>query len=340
MAVICLNCEGWGCAQCKLERQAAAGGEQGPTAEDLDLIALRHERDTFKGLADDLTKFLGERIAELETEVLSMRHEAISFADLAEKVTEISKALRDQRNAETERADRAEAVMHAQEERAKELIADAEADRAAAESEVEVLRVQWAAMKVERARIINALDAAHAERDAARKELGDVLENLDLKSLNEALDTARADLKALCDEERTAQRMLDVALGEGTPDDESMEVLTERIPLLVAERDCAELGLQHVTVERDVALAEVERLRKQMASMASEAGYPAQLERENARLRTLIKQAERTGYNTAVCPWCSHSDRPDHSNRTTWLHAETCPAFDARTGLVREGEIR
>ena len=76
MAVICLNCEGWDCAQCKLEREAAAGGEQGPTAEDLELVALRHERDTFKGLADDLTKFLGGRVAELEIELTLERQKA------------------------------------------------------------------------------------------------------------------------------------------------------------------------------------------------------------------------------------------------------------------------
>lgn len=43
MSVICLNCDGWGCAQCKNERAAAAGGEQGPTSLELDLQLARAE---------------------------------------------------------------------------------------------------------------------------------------------------------------------------------------------------------------------------------------------------------------------------------------------------------
>lgn len=41
MAVICLNCDGWGCAQCKNEREAAQGGEQGPNALEVELAGLR-----------------------------------------------------------------------------------------------------------------------------------------------------------------------------------------------------------------------------------------------------------------------------------------------------------
>ena len=41
-------------------------------------------------------------------------------------------------------------------------------------------------------RLIDERDSLRSQRDAARKELGDVLENLDLKSLNSALDEVRA----------------------------------------------------------------------------------------------------------------------------------------------------
>lgn len=43
MSVICLNCEGWGCAQCKSERQAAQGGEQGLSPLEVELAELRPE---------------------------------------------------------------------------------------------------------------------------------------------------------------------------------------------------------------------------------------------------------------------------------------------------------
>lgn len=41
--VICLNCEGWGCAQCKSEREAAKGGEQGLSPLEVELAAARAE---------------------------------------------------------------------------------------------------------------------------------------------------------------------------------------------------------------------------------------------------------------------------------------------------------
>lgn len=39
--VICLSCDGWGCESCRLEREAARGGEQGLTASELEVDQLR-----------------------------------------------------------------------------------------------------------------------------------------------------------------------------------------------------------------------------------------------------------------------------------------------------------
>lgn len=41
MSVICLSCDGWGCESCRLEREAAQGGEQGLTASELEVEQLR-----------------------------------------------------------------------------------------------------------------------------------------------------------------------------------------------------------------------------------------------------------------------------------------------------------
>ena len=48
MSVICLNCDGWGCSQCKNEREAAKGGEQGPYALVVELAGLRAEIERLK----------------------------------------------------------------------------------------------------------------------------------------------------------------------------------------------------------------------------------------------------------------------------------------------------
>jgi hypothetical protein len=45
--VTCHHCENRGCEHCELERRAAAGGEQGLTAVDLELEQLRRERDAW-----------------------------------------------------------------------------------------------------------------------------------------------------------------------------------------------------------------------------------------------------------------------------------------------------
>jgi len=55
MSVICLNCEGWTCSQCKSEREAARGGEQGLSPLEIENAGLRTELATAKA-----------RVAELE----------------------------------------------------------------------------------------------------------------------------------------------------------------------------------------------------------------------------------------------------------------------------------
>lgn len=73
MSVICLQCDGWGCTRCVLERAEAAGGEQGPTAEELELQQLRaeltalkarHEAD-LEAVADAMFAVVEERLALL-----------------------------------------------------------------------------------------------------------------------------------------------------------------------------------------------------------------------------------------------------------------------------------
>lgn len=38
-----MNCEGWGCAKCKLEREAATGGEQGLSVGELEVRDLEEQ---------------------------------------------------------------------------------------------------------------------------------------------------------------------------------------------------------------------------------------------------------------------------------------------------------
>jgi hypothetical protein len=53
MSVICINCEGWGCMQCSYDRAAAAGGEQGLTADELKLQQLRTDLGEFRAALVD-----------------------------------------------------------------------------------------------------------------------------------------------------------------------------------------------------------------------------------------------------------------------------------------------
>lgn len=41
--MVCGNCEGWGCRECELERAVAEGGEQGPTALEIENAKLKAE---------------------------------------------------------------------------------------------------------------------------------------------------------------------------------------------------------------------------------------------------------------------------------------------------------
>lgn len=43
MSVICLDCEGWGCAKCKHAREAAKGGEQGLSVGELEVRDLEEQ---------------------------------------------------------------------------------------------------------------------------------------------------------------------------------------------------------------------------------------------------------------------------------------------------------
>lgn len=44
MSAACIHCDGWGCTHCRplAQRLAQASGEQGLTAEELDVVALRN----------------------------------------------------------------------------------------------------------------------------------------------------------------------------------------------------------------------------------------------------------------------------------------------------------
>lgn len=64
--MICLNCEGWGCAQCKSERDAAKGGEQGLSPLEIEVAQLRADHDAWQKRAlkaeDDLTLLAAELV--------------------------------------------------------------------------------------------------------------------------------------------------------------------------------------------------------------------------------------------------------------------------------------
>ena len=69
MAVICLNCEGWGCEACKVDREAAKGGEQGPSPLDLQ---VQHLRDEVKRCRDGQGRLIAAR-DQLEQLVVEQR---------------------------------------------------------------------------------------------------------------------------------------------------------------------------------------------------------------------------------------------------------------------------
>lgn len=74
MSVICLGCEGWGCAQCKSEREAAKGGEQGASPLEVELAGLRAE---VSRLLQDGTRLTLQRDAaeQLVVDQLALIHE-------------------------------------------------------------------------------------------------------------------------------------------------------------------------------------------------------------------------------------------------------------------------
>lgn len=63
----CINCEGWGCAQCAHEREAARGGEQGPTALELQVEHLRSEVKRCRDGQARITAQRDEARAKLDT---------------------------------------------------------------------------------------------------------------------------------------------------------------------------------------------------------------------------------------------------------------------------------
>lgn len=183
---------------------------------------------------------------------------------------------------------------------AKEALEDAEADLEQLRESIDPLlgTCNWcgarsipiaAAPEHMRACVKHPLGQALAERDAAQKELGDLLENLDLKSLNLALDEARAEIarmktdeQMLSDDDDACHRLLDAALGEGSLATTSMETLLERLPRLIADRDAKELARSQEAESQcrwmhraQDARAEVSRLRAECdALLAAASGTP------------------------------------------------------------------
>lgn len=65
--VKCLNCDGWGCRECANEREAAKGGEQGPTALELQVEHLRGEVKRCRDGQARITAQRDEARAKLDT---------------------------------------------------------------------------------------------------------------------------------------------------------------------------------------------------------------------------------------------------------------------------------
>lgn len=63
MSVICPNCEGWGCASCKSEREAAKGGEQGLSPLEVEVEGLRAELTAAREARDVLRALLPRLVA-------------------------------------------------------------------------------------------------------------------------------------------------------------------------------------------------------------------------------------------------------------------------------------
>lgn len=60
MRVICLHCDGSGCPRCKYDRLSAAGGDQGPSATEVELEHTRAELAKTKSLLDISRGLLAE----------------------------------------------------------------------------------------------------------------------------------------------------------------------------------------------------------------------------------------------------------------------------------------
>jgi len=64
----CVSCDGWGCTRCALEKAERAGGEQGLSASEIELLALGTDRDAWRLLAEDTAKELGRLVGEARRE--------------------------------------------------------------------------------------------------------------------------------------------------------------------------------------------------------------------------------------------------------------------------------
>lgn len=72
--IICLDCDGWGCTRCALARAEAAGGEQGPTADELLVQQLRAENAALKAQHEaDLEAVAGAMFAAGEERLALLR---------------------------------------------------------------------------------------------------------------------------------------------------------------------------------------------------------------------------------------------------------------------------
>jgi hypothetical protein len=190
MAVICVNCEGWGCAACQYERTAARGGEQGPSALEVELEQLRAEV---------------ARLKDFEAKALSGR----AWGEMLKKSVALSVELDELRAA-------GEAALDATVELGNELnrlrmVSALEHDA------LRVMELKWAearaerdraqdTLRVERDKHILAADSmdmalfeARAERDAARGNLALCIEGhgYDLDEVRAAHDATRAQVATL-----------------------------------------------------------------------------------------------------------------------------------------------
>lgn len=83
---VCLNCDGWGCEACALERAEAAGGEQGPTALELQVQHLRQQLESERTLRDIAEKKRDVAVAERNV-VAAERN--VAWVELAQMKTRL-----------------------------------------------------------------------------------------------------------------------------------------------------------------------------------------------------------------------------------------------------------